>query len=270
MKYFFHFHFFFSLSLYANIAFSAPSENGAVDINKIKKETLKIDSDSFFDNSFDYTKFSGRVTDRDSTTSVVKISSENKNIKFFRAGDLVEFRIQNNQSPDFCQGYVRSIEENYFVMFVKDLFICYPKEEYFRRGTALIIQSEKLSTRIREASVYRATLMNKKKDFLSQLNSINQDVWNYEEKKIQVAAEYDQKIAEIEKLKNKAIAQILSEKNDQIRLQKELSFRLDTIDKELLFYRVEKSEPMFDRWHLDHDLGYPIYEKPEAIRARKD
>lgn len=241
----------------------------ARDLSKNPKEVLKLDPDSFYDTSFDYSKFSGRVTDRDSTSSIVKISSENKNIKFFRAGDLVEFKIQNNKESDQCQGYVRSIEENYFVMYVKDLIPCFPKEEYFRRGTVLVMSSSKLSTRVREASVYRGTLINKKKDFMGQLNGINQDVWNFEEKKIQVAAEFDQKIVELEKQKTRALDQILSQKNDQTRLQKELAYRLDTIDKELNFYRVEKEDLFFDRWHLDHDLGYPVYEKPEEIRPKR-
>lgn len=236
---------------------------------KLPKETLVIDADSFYDLKFDYSKFSGRVTDRDATASIVKISSENRNVKFFRAGDLVNFKIQNNKESEFCQGYVRSIEEKYFVMFVKDLFPCFPKEEYFRRGTALIMESDKLAMRVREASVYRASLLNKKKDFMGQLNGINSDVWNFEERKIQVAADYDRKIAEVEAQKTKALDQILSQKNDQIRLQRELAYRLDTIDKELNFYKVEKEELMFDRWHLDQDLGYPVYDKPEEVRPRR-
>jgi hypothetical protein len=236
--------------------------------NGMPRETLVIGADSFYDTKYDYDSFSGRVTDRDTTTSIVKISSENKNVKFFRAGDMVEFKFQNNKDGDYCQGFVRSIEPDYFVMYTKDLFPCFPKEEYFRRGTALIMRSEKLGQRVREASVYRASLINKKKDFMGQLNGINGDVWNFEERKIQVAAEFDQKIVQIEKDKIKALDDLLSRKNDQIKLQRELAYRLDTIDKELDFYRIEKPDLMFDRWHLDHDLGYPVYERPEAIRAR--
>lgn len=254
-----------SLVLYAMPSAHALAANSL----KLPKETLKIDADSFYDKKFDYTKFSGRATDRDATASIVKVSSENKNIKFFRAGDLVEFKIQNNKESEFCQGYVRSIEENFFVMFVKDLIPCFPKEEYFRRGTALVMQSEKLGMRVREASVYRASLLNKKNDFMQQLNGINSDVWNFEEIKIQAAADFDKRIAEIEAQKTKALDQLLSKKNDQIRLQRELAFRLDNIDKELNFYRVEKEELLFDRWHLDQDLGYPVYEKPEELRPRR-
>jgi len=232
-------------------------------------ETLQIDADSFYDVNFDYSNFSGRVTDRDSSASIVKVSSENKNVKYFRAGDLIEFKIQNNKEGQFCQGNIRSIEDNYFVMYVKDLFPCFPKEDYFRRGTVLVMHSEKLATRVREASVYRASLLNKKKDFLGQLNDINQDVWNFEERKIQVAAEYDKKIAEIEKQKAKAMDSLLSQKNDQIRLQRELAYRLDSIDSEIKFYRIENQELLFDRWHLDQDLGYPVYQKPEAIRVHR-
>jgi hypothetical protein len=241
----------------------------ASDFVKRPKETLIIDTDSFYDIKFDYSKFSGRVTDRDATTSIVKVSSENRNVKFLRAGDLIEFKIQNNKEGDFCTGFVRSIEENYFIMFVKDLFPCFPKEEYFRRGTVLVMQSAKLATRVREASIYRATLLNKKKDFMGQLNSINSDVWNFEERKIQVAAEFDKKIAEIEKQKMQALDHLLSQRSDQIRLQRELAYRLDNIDKELNFYRIEKSELFFDRWHEDQDLGQPVYQKPEEVRPRR-
>ena len=256
-------HYYFLILLFPLVSF------GASDSSKLPKEILRIDADSFYDTKFDYSIFSGRVTDRDATTSIVKVSSENKNVRFFRAGDLVEFKIQNNKAGEQCQGFVRSIEENYFVMFVKDLFPCFPKEEYFRRGSVLVMHSEKLATRVREASVYRGSLLNKKKDFMGQLNSINQDVWNFEERKIQVAAEFDQKMVELEKQKTKALDQILSQKNDQLRLQRELAYRLDTIDKELIFYRVEKTELLFDRWHLDHDLGYPVYDRPEEIRPRR-
>jgi len=251
------------------LSLSSASSLSAQDSIKLPKKTLKIAADSFYDAKFDYSKFSGRVTDRDATTSIVKISSENKNVKFFRAGDLVEFKIPNAPGNDYCQGFVRSMEDNYFVMFVKDLKPCFPTEEYFRRGTALIMKSDKLSMRVREATIYRTSLLNKKSDYLGQLNNINQDVWNFEERKIQVAAEYDQKIAEIEKQKTKALDEILSKRGDQIRLQRELAYRLDTVDKELIFYRVEKEELLFDRWHQDHDLGYPVYDKPEEIRPRR-
>lgn len=259
------------LALFLMAALSMGKTHGATAVSNLKlpKETLRIDSDSFYDPKFDYAHFSGRVTDRDQTASIVKVSSENRNVKFFRAGDLVEFKIQNNKDSDYCQGFVRSIEDHYFVMYVKDLFPCFPKEDYFRRGTALVMQSQKLATRVREASVYRASLLNKKKDYMVQLNGINSDVWNFEERKIQVAAEFDQRIAEIEKQKTKALDELLTQKNDQIKLQRELAFRLDNIDKELNFYRIEKDELLLDRWHLDHDLGYPVYEKPEEVRPRR-
>jgi hypothetical protein len=76
-------------------------------------------------------------------------------------------------------------------------------------------------------------------------------------------------LQEMERQKTKALDQLLSEKNDHIRLQRELAYRLDNIDKELKFYRVEKEELLFDRWHLDHDVGLPVYEKPEEVRPRR-
>ena len=237
--------------------------------NNMARKTLKIGLDSFYDINFDYEKFSGRVTDRDETSSIVKVSSENKNTKFFRAGDLVEFRIQNSSNDKFCQGFVRSLEPDYFIMYARDLFPCLPKEEYFRRGTVLVMQSEKLGQRVREASVYRASLIDKKQDYMIQLNGINNGIWNFEERKVVVAAEFDRRIAEMEKEKIKALDELITKKNDEIVLQRELAFQLDNIDKELDFYRIEKHELMFDRWHLDKDLGYPVFDKPEEIRPKR-
>jgi hypothetical protein len=230
--------------------------------NEIPKESLKIDADSFFDPKADYATFSGRVTDKDESGTIVKVSSENKNTKFFRASDPIFFKVQSFRGDSYCKGSIRSIEENYFVMFVQDFRPCFPTGEYFRRGTALIFNSEKLSMRVKEASVYRASLIKKKRDYLVQLNSINQNIFGLEEKKIQMAAIYDQKIAEIEALKVKALDRMLAENTDHIRLQRELAFRLDGLDKELGFYRIDKEEPLFDRWHLDQDLGYPTHKRP--------
>lgn len=235
-------------------------------LNKVPKETLKIEQDSFYDPNVDYSIFSGRVTDRDEAGTIFKISSETKNIKYFRAADLVQFKIQNNQKTDYCDGYVRSIEENYFVIFVKDLSPCFKNDDYFRRGTALIFYSKKLELRVKEAAIYRATLVQKKRDYLKQLNNINQDIYTYEEKKIQIASEFDKKIAELELKKIKELDRVLSVKNDQIRLQRELTYRLDSIDKELLFYRTAPQELLYDRWHLDQDQGLPVYKRPEPLR----
>lgn len=237
--------------------------------NNLPRKTLEVGMDSFYDPNVDYSSFSGRITDRDETMSIVKVTSENKNIKFFRAGDLINFRVGTADSESMCQGYVRSIEPDYFVMYIKDLTACYAKDDYFRRGTVLVMNSLKLSERVREASIYRASLLEKKKNFLSQLNNINNGIWNFEERKVKLAAEYDKKIAELEKEKLKALDDLVSRKNDELRLQRELAYRLDNIDFEVDYYRVEKIDNMIDRWHLDHDLGYPVYDRPESVRSTK-
>lgn len=237
--------------------------------NNMPTEDLVIDADSFYDPKTDYSIFSGRVTDRDETASILKVTSENKNTNFFRAGDPLKFRVQINTKGDFCEGFVRSIEEGYFVIFVKDLKPCFPNNDYFRRGTALIFQADRLSERVREASLYRASLIKKKKNYMSQLNQINQNLFSYEEKKVQIASEYDRKIAEIEAEKVKDLDKLLNGRNDEIRLQRELAYRLDSIDKEMNFYRIDRHELLVDRWHLDQDLGYPVYKRPEAVRAER-
>ncbi len=238
--------------------------------SKLSTRVLSVEVDSFYDPQYDYSKFSGRVTDKDDTTSIIKISAESRNIKFFRAGDYTRFWLSNKNEDKYCEGFVRSLEEKFFVLYVKDLAPCFGSGEYFRRGTSLVFHSPKLLERVREASIFRASLFQKKKDFLSQLNQLNHDVWNYEEQKVKIAAEYDRKIQEIEKQKQMALEEHLSKKNDFVTLQKELIYRLDNIDKEISFYRIEKEEPLFDRWHKDHNLGYPVFERPEPLRAKND
>ncbi len=238
--------------------------------NQLPSRTFQLEVDSFFDPNFNYGKFSGRVTDIDQSSSILKISSESKNIKFFKASDPIQFRLSKDDYKNlFCEGFVRSVEENYFILYASNLSSCTTDVEYFRRGMVLVFHSPKLQERVKEASIHRSSLLQKKKDFLMELNSINQDVWSYEEKKVQISAEFDRKIAIIQKEKRDALAFHLAKNKDHITLQKELIYRLDTIDQEIQFYRVEKDAPLYDRWHLDQNLGVPVYERPEPLRAKR-
>lgn len=224
--------------------------------------------DSWYDKSYDYSKFTGRVTDRDKSTNILKISSENKNIKFFRAGDLVSFTVASRDS-NFCKGYVRNVEENFFVIYVKDIYSCWEDTDYFRRGSLLRFQSNQLSLRVREASKHRIILLKRKRDFFRQLNDVNHFVWSYDQQKVLTASDYDLKIVEIEKGKQKALEMLISKKKDQIRIQKELIRRLDELDEKLDHYRIERDDMLVDRWHLDHDLGIPVGKRPQQMRAKK-
>ncbi len=219
--------------------------------------------DSFFDPKFDYATFTGRVTDRDDTNSIVKISSENKNIKFFRSGDLVRFRLAAKNSRN-CRGFVRSVEKDYFVLYVQNITLCWGSGKYFRRGAMLVFNSKALASRVRDASTYRIVLLKRRRSFYKQLNDTNHFVWSYEQEKIKVAAEYDEKITMLRQAKQKAMDMMATKKKDSINIQRELAYRLDHMDEDLEFYRIDKDEPKIDRWHLDHDLGKPVNHRPKA------
>lgn len=219
--------------------------------------------DSFYDPKYDYSQFTGRVTDRDDTNAIVKISSENKNIKFFRSGDPVRFRLAA-QNTRFCRGYVRSVEKEYFVLYVQDITLCWGKNDYFRRGSLLVFNSDTLASRVRDASTYRIVLLRRRSDFYKQLNDVNHFVWSYEQEKIKLAAEYDEKITALRQAKQKAMDMMATKKRDSINLQRELAYRLDQLDEDLEFYRVDKDDPKIDRWHLDHDLGKPVTRRPKS------
>jgi hypothetical protein len=231
-----------------------------VDLGPTLEDQIK---DSFYDPSFDYSRFTGRVTDRDDTNSIVKITSENKNIKFLRSGDLLRFKLAARDSR-LCRGYVRSVEKKYVVIYVQDITLCWGVGEYFRRGSMLTFRSDTLAARVRDASTYRIVLLKRRRDFFKQLNDVNHFVWSYEQERVKLAAEYDERITALRQAKQKAMDMLASKKKDSINLQRELAYRLDKLDKDLEFYRIDKDEPKIDRWHLDHDLGKPVHHRPKA------
>lgn len=223
-------------------------------------------SDSFYDHGADYATFPGRITDRDESGTVLKISSESKNVKFFRSGDLIEFFLPSGRSEDKCSGYVRDVEGNYFVLYAKNITSCWPSDGHIRRGTQLTFFSKALSERVYSASQYRQLLITRKEDFLKQLNDINNFIFAFEEKRVQVAAEYDRKILEITKAKQEAIDHLEVKKKESLVLQRELGIRLDQIERDIDSYRIENHELYTDRWHLDQDLGLPVGTRPQEIK----
>ena len=176
-------HYKFALILFS-ISINVFAQNGLKGDDRFEIEKL----DSWYDKGYDYSQFTGRVTDRDKSSNILKISSEDKNIKFFRAGDSVNFTVASKDT-DYCQGYVRNVEEKFFVIFVKDLFSCWGNNDYFRRGTLLHFNSKQLLSRVKEASKYRIVLLKRKKDFFRQLNDVNHFIWSYDQQKVLTASD---------------------------------------------------------------------------------
>lgn len=223
--------------------------------------------DSYYDPKFDYSEFTGRVTDRDKTASILKISSEIKNIKFFRSGDKVRFRLAGHDTSR-CTGFVRSVEESFFVLYVKDITKCWGEASYLRRGAMIVFESDQLAARVQDASNYRIILLKRRRDYLKQLNDINHFVWSFDQERIKMASEFDEKITALRQAKQKAMDMLNVKKEDSVNLQRELSYRLDKLDKDLEFYRIDKDELKVDRWHLDHDLGKPVSKRPVDLKYR--
>ena len=234
---------------------------------KTLQQTIEEQADSFFDDTRNYGTFTGRVTDRDLNTNILKVSSENGNIKFFRSGDLVKFMVVK-VGRGLCEGYVRSVEDGYFVIYLKDIFPCFGSKRYFRRGTLLAFSSRRLKERVGDASQYRVLLLKRKQDFFKQLNSVNHFLWSFDQQRVLTAVDYDKKIILLKKAKENALELLIHKKRDKIRRQKELVFRLDSVEKDLLFYRIDNNELLVDRWHLDHDLGLPVGRRPQKTRKK--
>ncbi len=219
--------------------------------------------DAFYDKNINYALFPGRVTDKGDTESIIKISTENKNAKFFKAGDTVMFKVARLTKKEYCTGYIRDVEPGYFILFVKDFEPCWGDEEYFRRGTQLSFNADILAKRVKDASVYRMVLLKRKRDFMRQMNQINHFVWSYNQEQVNLVSKFDKRIAEIELEKEKALEFLLVKKRDSLHLQKELNYRLDILDRDIEYYRVEKVELLQDRWNMDHYLGLPVGQRPQ-------
>lgn len=235
---------------------------------QIPDKGLRHDIDSFYNEKFDYSKFPGRITDVNKSRTIFKVKSENLNIRFFKAGDLVKFKIPKAKvlTKNKCEGYIRGVEQSYFVIYVSNLLKCYESNKILRIGTQVNFESEVLSRRVLEASQYRKTLVARKSDFMKQLNNINNYLWSFEEHKAVKAAEFDKKILELKKLKEQALDQLILSKSDKIRLQKELIGRLDQIDSDLEFYRPTNHELLSDRWNMDYDASPPVSRRPMKMK----
>jgi hypothetical protein len=218
------------------------------------------------DPQVDYEKFTGRVSDKDDSGRIFKIQVENNNTKFFRAGDEVLFKVNLKEERNYCQAFVRNVEDFYFTIFVENLAACYTKDNYFRRGTVLNFFSKKLALRVFEASKYREQLIVRKEDFLKQLNDINHFIWTFDQQKVKTAADYDERINQLQREKRKALDDLIDLKHERLVLQNELMKKLNELDESLLFYRVERQELMTDRWNSDHDQGLPMGHRPQPLK----
>lgn len=232
------------------------------------KDSGVVDRDlnGSIDPSVDYERFSGRVSDRSDKTRIFKIKVENNNVKFFRAGDLVLFKVNEHNETPYCKAYVRSVENFYFTIYVDQLKTCYPQEKYFRRGTVLQFYAKVLAVRVFEASKYREQLIERKKSFLQQLSGINHFIWSFDQERVKVAIEYDKEISRIQKQKQKALKDLVAKKHEKLILQQELKKQLYQLDDSLKFYRIERQEHLVDRWNNDHDQGLPFSQRPQIMR----
>lgn len=248
--------FIFSVNAFSLTADSSLNPDGVVS---------PVVKNSLMNPDIDYASFSGRVTDVGDDKKVFKIKVENNNIKFFKAGDLVEFKVGNQNKDHYCEGNVRNVEDFYFTIFVAEISPCYERFKYFRRGTILNFYSETLARRVFESSEYRKMLLTRKDAFLNQLNGINHFLFAFDEEKLKLAASFDAEISEIERRKREALGDFVKKKQEKLILQNELRKRLNDLDENLKYYYVERQELIFDRWKHDHHRGLPFDYRPQEI-----
>ncbi len=247
-----------------NLAYAHATFPGNSNKGKVSQEL-----DSFYDPGMDYSKFKGRVSDINSSGKVIKINAETNNIRFFKIGDRISFLVSGSKIKQRCSANIRDIENLYITVYVELLSYCWSSHDYFRRGTILNIESPALLARIKEASKYRVILLKQREDFLRQLNQKNHFQWTYKQQRLKTAAQYDRKIFELKKAKKQALDELLSSKKDNFVLQRGLNKSISVIDEKLIFFKIDRHEPLLDRWNLDHDLGIPVGRRPQKPKAAK-
>ncbi len=231
-------------------------------------EQVKRAGDSFYDERENYSRFSGRITDKDKKAEIYKIKTENPNISFFRAGDVIFFQVANfaheKKINHFsCRAFVRSVEKEHFVVFVNNKQTCHEGKS-FLRGTAVTFHSPQLAERMFTASQYRRVLLQKRVDFLHQLNKINNFLWNYKEEKRKSVMSFEKKINAIKKERQEALDDLVDKQREYIVLQRDLQQEIDDIDHDLENYRIKQKDLFFDRWHLDHDSIAKFNKRPSV------
>jgi hypothetical protein len=256
----------FVICLFTFFAISRPGNAMVLTPHYPNEGVLGPDNGGKINPDIDYERFSGRVTDKDDASRIFKVKVENNNSKFFRAGDLVLFKVNLKDDRDYCKAFVRNVEDFHFTMYVESLAPCYSTEQYFLRGTVLNFYSKVLGVRVFEATKYREQLVVRKEDFLKQLNDINHFLWTFDQQKVKTAANYDEEINRLMREKRKALDDMIALKQERLNLQNELMLKLNELDESLKYYRVERQELMTDRWNSDHDSGLPFGQRPQPIQ----
>ena len=214
----------------------------------------------------EYSKFYGRITDRNQRGNILKIHTENSNIKLFQAGDITKFFMASKVSKEACIGYVRDVENNYLVLSVNNIDKCWSQFGRIRRGSMIKLESEILAKRIIDAGIFREVLIKRKNDYLKQLEEVNNFLLSFKQNKVIELARIEQEIVQLQEKKIRKANSLNLKRKDYIHLQRELNFRLDKLNEDIETYRLEKVRLLRDRWARDHDLGKPIGARPQEMK----
>ena len=250
------------VSTFLFLIFCAPAL-AVVAVPELPAEGVVVsDNNNFIDRRIDYSNFMGRITDRNSDGDIFKIHVENDNSKFFKAGDIVYFKINNQDTGRYCRASIRTVEDNYFSVHIKDFNPCWEGRAYIPRGLQLNFFSRKLADRVFEASKYREILILRKEGFLKQLSGINRFLWTFDQQRLKVAADYDRRVNDLLREKQLAIDNLIQKKQENLLLQTELKAKLKSLDESLDHYKIERQEYLEDRWAMDQDLDLPVGRRP--------
>ena len=212
-----------------------------------------------YDPAKDYSRFIGRVTDKNDAERILKIQAETGNVRFLKIGDLLTLEIKTGIAKKYpCRAHVKnSGEADYLVIRVEELGPCWNRSRYFRRGTLLYFTSSMMQTRVRDAMAFRTLLLRRKEDFLGQLNEINHFLASYDQQKLLAVSQYEQQILELQRQKQKSEGSLADKKRDYLRLQRVMVKELDALDTDLEFYKLHPEREK-DGWKTELHFGLPV------------
>lgn len=229
----------------------------AYDPNLPDHGVMSLDFDGFLDPGRDYSKNVGRISDINQAKKIFKVKVENDTTRFLKSGDAVLISF-DKLSKGQCETYVVVTEISYVTLSWTNLEKCWNKENYFRRGLVINLDSSIMQLRVQQASAYRRQLLERRNIYLKQLSDVNNFFWQYETDRDKLLNEYDQKINALKNERSKVVGGLDDQRASKTKVQGELMQEMNSLDELLKFYRIDRKEMLTDRFYQDYDTSAPV------------
>ena len=196
--------------------------------------------------------FAGRVSRTNPTASLMRIRTDNSNIKFLRYRDRVDF--WNESYPDLrCLGYVEGRTNDYLLLRVASYATCIRKV-HFTTGSYLNFRSVDMDQTLVTVKELVEILLKKRLAMTTKKERHKRELEGHVERVDTVNKRYEILRQKLEIEWNKELAALEEDKAVIFTEFKNSEARLNEIDTKLEAYKIEDHNLKLDRWSLDPAL----------------